>query len=95
MFTYDVGVASVGFGPGLLQDGHPNLVFIGLAEDWVSFGIHRHVVINQDLLDDSIYPENDSVDAMLHAFLGPKDDLDSVLLLCQSSHCGQEVAISK
>lgn len=95
MFTNDIGVTAVGFGPGLLEDGHPDLIFIGLAEDWVSFGIHRHVVIHQYLLDDSVHPENDSIDPMFHAFLGTKDDLDSVLLLGESSNCRQEVAISK
>lgn len=44
--TDDVGIAAVGFGPCFFEDGYPDLFFVGLAEDGVSFVVDWYVVID-------------------------------------------------
>ena len=95
IYTNDVGIAPMRFGPCLFQNEDPELVFIGLAEEGLSIQVDRHEVINQNLLNDSINSQLDLVDAIGIELLISKHTVDPTINFSNCGNSRQEIAIAK
>ena len=93
--TYDIGIASVGFGPGFLENRHPYFIFVGLAEYGLTLAVDRYVVINNNFFDNSVDAEEHSIYRIFCSLLNSKNCLNPFLLFSDGWNSGQEVAVSK
>jgi hypothetical protein len=85
----------VHFGPGLLEDKHPKLVFIGLAEEWFADLVHRDEVVDDDLLYLAVDEHGHLVDACRVVALLTEDGLHAFLVFGDGCEGGEEVAIAE
>ena len=86
-FTNNVAIVSVCFCPGLLKNGHPNLIFSWLTKNRSSFTIYWNIIIDQYFLNNSINPESYFINSIFHERLLSKDVFYSLLSFCKSSYC--------
>lgn len=93
--TDDVSIASVSLCPGFFEDRYPDLIFVGLAEDRLSSLVNWYIVVNKDLLYDSVDSEGDPKDAIFDSLLLSEDGSDALFTFGQCGDCGEEVAVTE
>lgn len=87
MLTDDISVTSMHLRPYFLQYQHPKLILVGLTKQRLSYFIHRHEVIHQNLLYFAIDLDGHFVQACWIVGLLPKNVNYSTRLFGNGCQC--------
>lgn len=93
LITVNVCITSEKFGPALLKNHGPNLVFEWLSKCWIIF-VHWHIIINYYLSQDTIIYKSNHVNSLFWNLYRIEHFRNSIRPLCNCRYASHEITIS-